>query len=272
VSKKEESWDIPIEEFEWRIMRTVQTQKGPRGIYAAYPDARSVAKHLDRIFGAEGWEDDYYVIDEEKRKQGAVVCRLTVTIGDKQVTKTDVGHITDIEPYKGGFSDAFKRAAAKLGVGRNAYEIPEIWGPVEERQGKYYPPRNGPNGETLTEFLVAEAHKALKKATGPYGGVVTDIPPDEAPAADLEVPDSKWAEFVEAMQNLSNDSKEIVKDWWNQNGSGTSKPERDIDKETFKALMGQIREVAEKEAKETADNAEQLLEEELGATTVDDPF
>ncbi|MEN6301700.1 MAG: Rad52/Rad22 family DNA repair protein, partial [Armatimonadia bacterium] len=45
--------------------------------------------------------------------------------------KSDAAPFTEREAVKCGASDAFKRAAAKLGVGRNAYGMPTFWAACE---------------------------------------------------------------------------------------------------------------------------------------------
>jgi hypothetical protein len=85
-----------------------------------YITARMVMNRLDEVLGPENWWDDYTPIEN------AIVCRLTVRLPDGTVlTKCDAGGFTttaDTSDYeKSGFSDAFKRAAVKFGVGRYLY-------------------------------------------------------------------------------------------------------------------------------------------------------
>jgi hypothetical protein len=70
---------------------------------------------LDEI-GAENWQDQY--VD---RVDGSVRCGLSILVEGEWVTKWDVGSASDIEPEKGAYSEAFKRAAVKWGVGRDLY-------------------------------------------------------------------------------------------------------------------------------------------------------
>jgi len=85
-----------------------------------YVTARTVMNRLDEVLGPANWWDEYTPIDN------AVVCRLTVRLPDGEtLTKSDAGGFTttvDASDYeKSGFSDAFKRAAVKFGVGRYLY-------------------------------------------------------------------------------------------------------------------------------------------------------
>lgn len=85
-----------------------------------YITARMVMNRLDEVLGPENWWDDYTPIEN------AIVCRLTLRLPDDTIlTKCDAGGFTttaDTSDYeKSGFSDAFKRAAVKFGVGRYLY-------------------------------------------------------------------------------------------------------------------------------------------------------
>lgn len=91
------------------------------GMDLPYITARTVMNRLDEVVGPENWWDDYQPIDD------AVICRLTIQLPSGQfLTKCDVGgnsktqDTSDVE--KSGFSDAFKRAAVKFGIGRYLYK------------------------------------------------------------------------------------------------------------------------------------------------------
>jgi hypothetical protein len=82
--------------------------------------ARTIMNRLDAIVGPENWWDDYTPLDK------SVICRLSIRLTDGQViTKADAGGYAGMadagDDEKSGFSDAFKRAAVKFGVGRYLY-------------------------------------------------------------------------------------------------------------------------------------------------------
>lgn len=82
-----------------------------------YVDARFVMERLDEAVGPFGWTDSYRETD------GGTVCTISITLdGEVWVPKSDVGTPSNIEGVKGRFSDAFKRAAVKWGIGRDLYE------------------------------------------------------------------------------------------------------------------------------------------------------
>lgn len=116
-----------------------------------YVTSRTVMNRLDEVFGPENWWDAY--------EPGAhsVVCKLTVRLPDgTTLTKADAGGYSGLQDEgdneKGGFADAFKRAAVKFGVGRYLYNdgVPQF---VADRHPTPTPPpqptqpsRNGKGG------------------------------------------------------------------------------------------------------------------------------
>lgn len=80
-----------------------------------YVDARYVMDKLDHL-GPENWQDRY--VD---RTGGSVRCGIGLLIDGEWVWKWDVGTVSDIEPEKGSYSEAFKRAGVKWGIGRDLY-------------------------------------------------------------------------------------------------------------------------------------------------------
>ena len=89
---------------------------GHRAMAMAYIDARVIQDRLDEVLGVLGWQDDY-----ECRPEGSVICRLRLRIGNRWITKVDVGGPSEQpdggDRLKAAFSDALKRAAVKFGVG-----------------------------------------------------------------------------------------------------------------------------------------------------------
>src|SRR5436190_5626909 len=109
----------------------VKLRNAPGGRQLAYITARTAMNRLDTILGPENWWDEYVP------GENSVLCRLTVRLPDgSTLTKADAGGyagMTDSgDDEKSGFSDAFKRAAVKFGVGRYRYRdgVPRF---VQER-------------------------------------------------------------------------------------------------------------------------------------------
>ena len=117
--------------FEPRFVkcRVGATSKDKRkGIALFYFDSREVQKRLDDICGIDGWQSKFYPTDK------GVICELSIRMPDGTwITKSDGGVYTEkVTPFKGGCSDAFKRAAVQFGVGRYLYYIPNQWYPLNE--------------------------------------------------------------------------------------------------------------------------------------------
>jgi len=114
--------------FEAQEVRT-RTQ-GNRQVH--YITARTAMNRLDSIVGPENWWDEY------TPGENSVLCKLTVRMPDgSTLTKADAGGYAGMSDQgdddKSGFSDAFKRAAVKFGVGRYLYRdgVPSF---VKERE------------------------------------------------------------------------------------------------------------------------------------------
>jgi hypothetical protein len=102
--------------FDSQELRT-RTQ-GTRQVH--YITARTAMNRLDSVVGPENWWDEY------TPGENSVLCRLTVRMPDgSTLTKADAGGYAGMadqgDDDKSGFSDAFKRAAVKFGVGRYLY-------------------------------------------------------------------------------------------------------------------------------------------------------
>jgi hypothetical protein len=117
--------EAPFAEVGWKVQATNAAKD--KGMVVAYIDARDVARRLDEC-GLE-WSDSY-TIHAMSGTQWIVECRLTVN----GVTRVDVGTGEGDEAAKSAYSDAFKRAAVKFGVGRYLYDIPTAWMPIEHKQ------------------------------------------------------------------------------------------------------------------------------------------
>src|SRR5512138_2512382 len=104
-----------------KISFKVQTKPNEKGnsLVVAYIDARDVMERLDDVVGPD-WSDRY----EKAGTAKGLVCYLTVC----GVTRADVGDDNnENEPVKSAYSDAFKRAAVKFGIGRFLYDLPKMW-------------------------------------------------------------------------------------------------------------------------------------------------
>ena len=127
---------FPVDQIKWRLGAT--NQEKTKGIALAYIDSRDVQKRLDDVLGISNWRDYLDRVD------GGFVSGIEIRIGDEWIRRSDAAGDTRVEPLKGGASDSFKRAAAKWGVGRYLYYMPNIWVEIKP-VGKIYAIKEKPN-------------------------------------------------------------------------------------------------------------------------------
>lgn len=137
---------IQPDEMEWRVQQQTKTGKL---IIVPYLTNRTVMERFDRQFGWDGWQNDIVEI------QDGFLCRITARVSDQDgsvitVTKTDGANRTDIEPIKGGISDAMKRCAVQFGLGRDLYNYPKVF---VETPDKYIPDWAYPQLEALVRKI-----------------------------------------------------------------------------------------------------------------------
>ncbi len=169
-----------VTEVRWKP----QTVSGNRALVVAFVDARVIMDRLDDVVGAESWQDHYECLPD-----GAVVCRLRVKLGDRWITKEDVGGQSE-QPDEGdrrkaAFSDALKRAAVKFGIGRYLYRLKPQWvdydpqkrqivgtprlpaSAASARPEEKKPAKAAPAAAPAAKAAPAEATKAPPPATAP---------------------------------------------------------------------------------------------------------
>ena len=121
---------FPVDSVKWRVGRV--SKDGDRGTALAYIDARDVMDRLDLVVGVNNWKDSIHDLGN------AALC--TIEIWDDEanhwVSKTDGADESNIEATKGKYSDAFKRAAVKFGIGRYLYTLESPWVELEFRGGR----------------------------------------------------------------------------------------------------------------------------------------
>jgi hypothetical protein len=110
------------EDIRWKP----QAVSGNRALAIAYLDARAVMDRLDEVLGIDGWKDRYQFLPD-----GSAICTLQLRLGDRVVSKQDVGGPSE-QPDEGdrrkaAISDGLKRAAVKFGIGRFLYRLPKQW-------------------------------------------------------------------------------------------------------------------------------------------------
>ncbi len=101
--------------------KDLKTRPGRAGLVFTYADARAVAQRLDDVLGIDGWQFEVKVADPAR---AVVHGSLAVVIEGKTTIRQDFGYpnsAQDDEPLKSAASDALRRCAAQIGVGRSLY-------------------------------------------------------------------------------------------------------------------------------------------------------
>lgn len=126
-------YPFTFQEIEWRVLRT--SKKDPtRAQVAAYVDSRAIQNRLDRVVGRENWQNTFDSVVGSNNGTTAHICRISIFYPERGewITKSDGAGCTDVEPIKGGLSNAFKRAASMWGMCRYLYGLKNIWANIDE--------------------------------------------------------------------------------------------------------------------------------------------
>lgn len=122
-------------EVECRVSTaTVKSSGKVSATYLLYKDARVDMKILDEHFGPMNWQREHTLIGDR------LYCTISIYDSEKGVwiKKQDVGTESNAEPEKGQASDAFKRAAFNVGIGRELYTAPYISVDLEPNEYTLY--------------------------------------------------------------------------------------------------------------------------------------
>ena len=101
--------------------KDLKHRPGRAGMTFTYVDARAVAQRLTDVLTIGGWQFKNKPIDLAK---GVVKGKLKILVDGVWMTHEDNGYpnsAQDDEPLKSAASDALRRCAAQIGVGRSLY-------------------------------------------------------------------------------------------------------------------------------------------------------
>lgn len=113
------------DDIEWRVARQWPKGESAACTVLAYITNRAIMNRLDEVCGPANWMNTQQQIKELRPGHFTIQVGISIKIGDDWVTKYDVAEPTGIEPAKGGFSGAMKRAGAQWGIGRYLYFLSE---------------------------------------------------------------------------------------------------------------------------------------------------
>lgn len=153
----------------WRVGPTVKAREGDgkRGQPLAYIDARDVQNRLDEVFGAF-WQAEYVPMSN-----GTYCCRIGLFIEGQWIWRSNGAIVTQDRDdadakemaEKGGYSDAFKRAAVLWGIGRYLHDIKAPWIDLEPSGKSWKIPQSAYS--RLEELLRKHAPKPERAPAAP---------------------------------------------------------------------------------------------------------
>lgn len=118
---------FPAGDIEWRVMRALPWGQNVRCLVYPYVTARAIHQRLDDMLGPQNWCNTPQRVSEVKPGVLSTEIGISIHIGSGQwVTKYNVSEATDIEPAKGAFSGAEKRAGEEWGIGRYLWFLGEL--------------------------------------------------------------------------------------------------------------------------------------------------
>lgn len=103
----------------WRVGAT--NAEKTKGLALAYLDSRDIQDRLDEVCGL------YWQVRNPWASANKLACDIGIKIGDEWIWRGDGAGDSDVEAAKGAFSDSFKRAAVRWGVGRYLYDVKSPW-------------------------------------------------------------------------------------------------------------------------------------------------
>lgn len=161
-----------------------------RGKYYArfvpYTTAQAIRRRLDDNFPGQ-WSFDVLPLpelgDDDGRPLHAVKGVLRIEADQFQVSRADVGQGAD---WKVAATDAFKRAAQRLGIGNELYEMEQVWVEVDSN-GKYPKPVEDPV-DKLFRMLKGEKPEVIVADTPAPPSSQAAAPNDAKADAKTDVP------------------------------------------------------------------------------------
>lgn len=201
-------------EIEWRVLRA--TKDKTKGQVAAFVDSRAIQKRLDDVLGRDNWQNRLCTVPGKDNGSTTHICEISIFYADRGewITKSDGAGCTDIEPIKGGLSNAFKRAASMWGIGRYLYNLTGIWIPIKD--GKYIPDEQLPVLAKQYNRFVGQYLAAGK----PSGETKPAAVPQSAPAQTAAAAPESQSRFHAPNTAAQEDSWRITDVQVSKGGSG----------------------------------------------------
>lgn len=178
---------FPPDAISWRVgpVNNRESGKATKGIALAYLDARDVQDRLDAVCGPENWQ-----VRHPWSVGNKLACEIGVRVDGEWIWKGDGAGESDMEAEKGAFSDSFKRAAVRFGIGRYLYDIDSPWVEIEP-MGKSYKIKDSEKPKLRQVLVRAAGGAANTPATAPAESLrpkPVETQPPQQPAHNVDVP------------------------------------------------------------------------------------
>ena len=203
--------------------KDLKHRPGRAGMTFTYVDARAVAQRLTDVLTIGGWQFKNKPIDLAK---GVVKGRLKILVEGAWMTHEDNGYpnsAQDDEPLKSAASDALRRCAAQIGVGRSLYSPERGLAPARAAAPVSVAPApksEGVTGATDDQILAAKAAMLFAQSATEDacshgeewrlkpGGIskTTGKPYNEFWAASHRAPDGSWCKEKPSIKWISGKS------------------------------------------------------------------
>lgn len=147
----------------------IKTREGQGGRLFHYVPARVGMNRLDEVVGPAHWKDEYF------ETRDGLKCRISIRIDGEWVSKEDGGAAAGMPDSdnneKSSYSDSFKRACVKWGIGRFYCDDPVLYLPIPNYPGYML----GSDGSAWSQWIKGRwkrrrpTWRRLKTPPGSYG-------------------------------------------------------------------------------------------------------
>ena len=201
---KKLEFPFTFDEIEWRVLQV--SKKKPVAQVAAYVDSRAIQNRLDAVIGRENWQNSFETVTGSNNDGTTHICKLSIYYKERGewIAKSDCAGCTDVEPIKGGLSNAFKRSASMWGIGRYLYELKNIWVEVDEYKAiaqHEYPALERKYNQFLKEYLQGKGlvpQQSGQKEQTKQSAQQNPASQQQAPAPAANIPNGRFANTAPA--------------------------------------------------------------------------
>jgi len=204
-------------DLEWRVAHSGTGSNGPWAMIVPYLKKKAIIDRLDQVVGALNWSAQYTKVD------GGFLCDLVITFNERAYAKQDGAGPTEVEAFKGGttdalkraatnsfkggITDALKRAATNWGIGLYLHDMPVTFANISDN-GKHKAKAKDKSGQVVY-FKWDPPKLEIPKVTQTKKPQVQSIEPKASVATKKPTPRKDVGKLKD---NLN--TKEKAHTWW----------------------------------------------------------